>query len=157
MAPAAPAPCITASLTPAAPGATAASASPARAGQDAGQGDEAAQRQRGQPRQALPHRAAHGGDAAHAHQHRAHQVVGRVLGAGEAFPAETPRGQRHRGRSGDDAEDADDADGEHLAGVAEQDQPVHGMGDGGHEGERLHAARAGGQEDALQRHRVLGQ
>ena len=68
--------------------ATSASAAPARAGEDAGDRDEAAERQRRQARQALADRAAERGDAAHAHQQRADQVVGGVLGVAKALPAE---------------------------------------------------------------------
>jgi hypothetical protein len=39
------------------------------------------------PDKPLADGAAHGRDAAHAHQHRAHQVVGGVFDAGESLPS----------------------------------------------------------------------
>ena len=61
-----------------------------------------------------------------------------------------PPGQRHPGRAEHHTQHADDAQGEHAAAVAEEDQPLHGVGHRRNEAERFHAPRIGGQEAWLQ-------
>ena len=51
-------------------------------------------------------------------------MVGRVFSSAEAFPTERAREQRVNGRASDNAHNRDYAQGQNLAFVAEEHQPV---------------------------------